>query len=217
MAMGTAIWLVVLIPAMFFVAIFNNVYTAIFGEAKSELVLPYNESEGIVWEYDNVNDYYMELVETRIEGDRQIFVFENEECKEDVNGYLMDAVFTDKNGNQVKYYALHGDTYNGPSYYKADECYTAQYTVTAEKERRKHHWDVYSESDNILCQPEKEEGTDTFTIIMTPKDIGEGTLEEAEIRPRFVYENRKGKHKEFTAYLYFKVIDGELTEYDPYA
>lgn len=216
MAMGTSIWLIVLIPAMFFVAIFNNAYTAIFGEAKSELVLPYNESEGIVWEYDNVNDYYMELVETRIEGERQIFVFENEDCKEDINGLLMDVVFTDKNGNQIKYYALKGDTYNGPTYYEADECYVAQYTVTAEKERRKHHWETHQENESILCQPEKEEGTDTFTIVMTPDDIGEGTLEEAQLVPRFVYENRKDKKRE-SIFVYYKVIDGVLTEFDPYA
>lgn len=51
---------------------------------------------------------------------------------------------------------------------------------------------------------------------MTPDDIGEGTLEEAQLVPRFVYENRKDKKRE-SIFVYYKVIDGVLTEFDPYA
>ncbi len=214
--MGTAIWLIVLIPAALIMSILGDIHVAIHGQAKSELVMPYDEANGIVWEYDDVNDYYIELVEMRIDGDKQIFVFANEDCKEEINGSLMDIVFTDKNCNKVTYYALRGDDYDGPTFYEENECYTAQYTVTAEKERRKHHWETYQENGSILCQPQKEEGTDTFTIVMTPKNIGENNLEDTKLVPRFVYENRKDKKRE-SIFVYYKVIDGVLTEYDPYA
>lgn len=177
--------------------------------------MPYDESQGIVWEYDDVNDYYIELAETRVEDDKQIFVFANEDCKEEINGSLMDVVFTDKNGNRMKYYALRGDDYNGPVFYEEDECYTARYTVTAEKKRKRHHWETYQENDSILCQPRAEEETATFTVVMTPDDIGEGTPEEAQLVPRFVYENRKDKKRE-SIFVYYRVIDGVLTEYNPY-
>ncbi len=214
--MGASIWLIVLIPAALIMSILGDIHVAIHGQAKSELVMPYDEANGIVWEYDDVNDYYIELAEMRIEGDKQIFVFANEDCKEEINGSLMDIVFTDKNGNKVTYYALRGGDYDGPEYFHESDCYTAQYTVTAEKERRKHHWETYQENGNILCQPRKEERTDTFTIVMTPKDIDENNLEDAKLVPRFVYENRKDKKRE-SIFVYYKVIDGVLTEYDPYA
>lgn len=215
MAMGTAIWLIVLIPAALIMSIIGDIHVAIHGQAKSELILPYDESQGIVWEYDDVNDYYIELAETRVEDGKQIFVFANEDCREEINGSLMDVVFTDKNGNRMKYYALRGDDYNGPVFYEEDECYVAQYTVTAEKKRKRHHWETYQENDSILCQPRVEEETATFTVVMTPEDIGEGTPEEAQLVPRFVYENRKDKKRE-SIFVYYKVIDGVLTEYNPY-
>ena len=215
MAMGTAIWLIVLIPAALIMSIIGDIHVAIHGQAKSELVLPYDESQGIVWEYDDVNDYYIELAETRVEDGKQIFVFANEDCREEINGSLMDVVFTDKNGNRMKYYALRGDDYNGPVFYEEDECYVAQYTVTAEKKLKRHHWETYQENDSILCQPRVEEETATFTVVMTPEDIGEGTPEEAQLVPRFVYENRKDKKRE-SIFVYYKVIDGVLTEYNPY-
>ncbi len=215
MAMGTAIWLIVLIPAAFIYSIVGDIHVMIHGQAKSELVMPYNEAEGIVWEYDNVNDYYMELVDTRIEGDKQIFVFENESCKEEINGYLMDIVFTDKNGNQVKYYALRGGDYDGPTYFAEDECYATQCTVTAKRSRKRYHWKVDRESSSILCQPIKEESSDIFTIVMTPDDIGDYNLSDIELVPIFEYNNRRDKTKE-TVYKYYKVIDGVLTEYDPH-
>lgn len=215
MAMGTAIWLIFLIPAAFIMSIVGDIHVAIHGEAKSELVLPYNEAEGIVWEYDDVNDYYIELADTRIEGDKQIFVFQNESCKEDINGSLMDIVFTDKNGNQKKYYAQRGGDYDGPEYFEESECYSAQCTVTAEKPRKRCHWDVDQENASILCQPFKEEATDTFTIVMTPDDIGDYDLNGIKLIPIFEYNNRRDKTKERIT-TYFKVIDGVLTEYDPY-
>ena len=215
MAMGTAIWLIFLIPAALIYSIIGDIHVAIHGEAKSELVLPYNEAEGIVWEYDDVNDYYMDLVDTRVEGDKQIFVFQNESCKEEINGFLMDIVFTDKNGNQKKYYALCGGDYDGPTYFTEDECYATQCTVTAEKERRNCHWKVERASSSILCQPVKEEPSDTFTIVLTPDEIGEADINIKKLTPILEYRNRRDKTKE-TVYKYYKVIDGVLTEYDPH-
>lgn len=213
--MGASIWLIFLIPAALIMSIIGDIHVAIYGQANSELVLPYNEAEGIVWEYDDVNDYYIKLAETRIEGDKQIFVFENQNCDEDINGSLMDIIFTDKNGNQMKYYALRGGDYDGPTYFAQDECYATQCTVTAKKERKKCHWKVEQESKSILCQPYVEDGTVTFTIVMTPDDIGDYDLNGIKLVPVFDYNNRREKTKE-TEYKNYKVIDGILTEYDPY-
>lgn len=50
----------------FFASIFMPFFDASAGTDKAQVILPYNENEGIVWEYDCVNDPYTELIETEI-------------------------------------------------------------------------------------------------------------------------------------------------------
>ena len=73
--MGSSIWLVVLVPLMAVYALFGGIKGAIFGYPQAEVVLPYNEESGTVWEYDAANDPYIGLDEVKVDGDEQIFVF----------------------------------------------------------------------------------------------------------------------------------------------
>ena len=74
--MGTSVLLVFLAPLLAIYALFGGLFSEIMPSPKAEIVLPYNESQGLVWEYVEQEDYHINLIEEKIEGDEQIFVFE---------------------------------------------------------------------------------------------------------------------------------------------
>ena len=108
--MGSSVLLVFLAPFfaiyVFFVGIFNESAP----QPQAEIVLPYNESQGLVWEYVEDEDYYINLLEVKVEGDKQIFVFEADQSTstslddifsvffEPTEGYIIDLAFVDQNG-----------------------------------------------------------------------------------------------------------------------
>lgn len=221
--MGTSVLLIFAAPIMLFFVIFGNLFSAVTGE-KTEVVLPYDESKGIIWEYDGNEDYYVNLIETRVEGDKQIFVFQDCTKNADVEfvGGMMDLVFTDENGNQVKYYACSDNGYGGPLIYEESECLVTEYTVTAKYPREELAWRATQESDSVLIQPLSHDITVTFTIVYTPANrrYDNALFSQYKFTPMFYYTNEEGHLIESVAVRY-KVVDGKLaidkeSHYVPY-
>lgn len=210
--MGTSVLLIFVAPIMFFYLIFGNLFAVATGE-KTEVVLPYDEARGIVWEYEADEDYYVNLVETRIEGDEQIFVFQD--CKSNTDaefvGGMMDLIFTDKNGNQKKYYACSDNGYAGPLIYEEDECLITEYTVTAKYPREELAWRATQESNSVLIQPLSHDITVTFTIVYTPANrmYDNALFSQYKFTPMFYYTNEEEHLIESVAVRY-KVANGKL-------
>ena len=74
--MGTSVLLVFLAPFFAIYAFFVGIFSEFEPKPQAEIILPYNESQGLVWEYEEQEDYYIDLVEEKIDGNKQIFVFE---------------------------------------------------------------------------------------------------------------------------------------------
>ncbi|MBQ3151226.1 MAG: hypothetical protein IJB86_08295 [Clostridia bacterium] len=209
--MGSSIWLIVIIPVMLIYSIFGNIFTAVFGKPKTELELPFDESAGIVWEYDNSEDYFIELVEVKVENDKQIFVFRDADSDDipDMVGRLMDLVFTDKNGNRKKYYATESDSpFKGSAFYEESECYTALHTATAINPDDSLHWSVMQESDSVLTMPMTNEPEVTFVIVATPEDL-KWMEKGQQFIPIFDYETDDGAYVEYITTEYI-IEDGKL-------
>ena len=69
--MGTSILLIFIIPAAIFQVIFSYISGAFMGYPTAKVELPYDEATGLVWEYDNVDDPYINLVETETKDGNQ--------------------------------------------------------------------------------------------------------------------------------------------------
>ena len=119
----------------FFASFFTPFFGALTGTDSAQVILPYDENKGIVWEYDRVNDPYAKLTKTEIVDDTQIFTFRTTQNSlfntADGTGYVMDFIFTDKNGNSKKYYAV--DLNKGFQIYAPGEYAEFELTVTAEE------------------------------------------------------------------------------------
>lgn len=177
--MGASIWMIFLFPVMLLVALFGNFFTEITGKTQAEIALPYDETKGMVWEYDNKDDFYIDFVEVRIEGNEQIFVFKDneEEAREDKTGRCMDLVFTDKNGNEKTYYADFA-SFGELVFYEESECLITEYTAVAHDPFENFHWISDSKKDRVLIQPISYDDEVTFTVVCMPDDIEKLKAEE---------------------------------------
>ena len=128
--MGTSILLIFIIPAMIFEVIFSFVSGAFVGYPTAKVELPYNEATGLVWEYDNVDDPYINLADTEIEDGKQIFYFECSGMNFEPNGEMMELVFTDQNGNEEVFYCVTSAKINAPSIYSEEECTLTEITLS---------------------------------------------------------------------------------------
>ncbi len=180
--MGTSVLLVFLAPVMAAYILFGGAFEAVFGSPTEKVVLPYDESKGIVWEYDNVDDPYINLKEVQIKGDEQIFVFENSEdiitdlfnivmnsfLGTGYEGNVMDLVFTDENGNTETFYASAGGMMSAPDIFAAEECLVTQYTVTAENPSESGSWGTISGKEYVLAKKADVSPSATFTVVKMP-------------------------------------------------
>ncbi len=214
--MGASIWMIFFLPIMLIVAMFGNFFTEITGKTQAEIVLPYDESKGIVWEYDNKDDFYIDFVEVRIEEDKQIFVFKDNEAtydeveaREGKIGFCMDLVFTDKNGNKKTYYAdfaLYGELV----FYEESECLITEYTAVVHDPFENFHWISNGKKDRVLIQPISYDTEVTFTIVCMPDDIERLKAGESlAFAPGFGYVNEDGAFIESVTVEY-EMIDGKL-------
>ncbi len=216
--MGTSILLVFIIPAIFFGVAFSDISGAIFGYPTSEIVLPYDEEKGLVWEYDCVNDPNIELVETKFENGKQVFVFRGTgkiniaeiftKSEDEQQGDIMDLVFTDKNGNQKIYYGYNGNRIYEPQFYSAEDCQTIDITLTAENARKNASWEVVVNTGYVIMKKTTGGETENFTIIVTP-DTKDGTYATyGMFDVEFAYTNSRGKYLE-EAKAVFELQDGK--------
>lgn len=212
--MGASIWLIALIPLLPIVFIFNSFadfYVGFFNKEQAEIVLPYDESKGVVWEYDNKDDFYIDFVEVRIEKNEQIFVFKSNEAEapEDKNGSCMDLIFTDKNGNEKTYYADIVD-YGELVFYEESECLITEYTAVPKNPSDSRHWIADNRKDRILIQPISYEAEVTFTVVCMPDDIK--ALKRGDnyaLVPAFDYVKENGSLAESVG-VFYKLTDGKL-------
>lgn len=153
-----SVTIIVIIPLFFIMLLASSLIGAVTGGDRTEVVLPYEPEKGIIWDCD-VPDETVELVETEIDGNTQVFFFKSNSGME-MLGYFADIAkelitkdysdpkytygdlhkitFTDANGNEQIYYAeselntesIYIDTLK---IYAPDEYYAFDYTVTAQQ------------------------------------------------------------------------------------
>ena len=180
--MGSSVLLVLLAPFFAVYLFFVGIVTEIQGPPQAEIVLPYDESQGLVWEYVDQEDYYINLVEVKVEDDKQIFVFERETItseffsevilgftEERTTGEVIDLVFEDQNGNKETYY--HDPNESDLVLYAESDCRVIEYTVTALNPDEDHYWSINTEGgNNVLRQPVGDDD-ETFTIVVMPYEL----------------------------------------------
>lgn len=154
-----SVTIIVIIPIAIILILVSSLVGSITGGDKTQVILPYEPEKGIVWECDVQDDTPIELVETEIDGEKQIFYFKSNFSMNMVRNFADIAkdlitkeysdtewsygeyyrvTFTDENGNEQKYYAeTQTDTesiyFDKAVFYAPDEYFAFDYTVTAQQ------------------------------------------------------------------------------------
>lgn len=158
------------------------------GAHYKEIVLPYNESEGLVWEYDGKDDPYIKLEKITIDGNEQVFRFVSAGIDENdntyyYNGRCMELEITANNGQSETYYAVVNPWFFYDEVFLAHEDETITYTVTAERSSAdsEFEWKVdflHSDLENIVYFSDKTGEFNTFTLVyFKERPLNEGILE----------------------------------------
>lgn len=182
-------------------------FLAVFGLASGanykEVILPYSESEGLVWEYDGKDDPYIKLEKMTVNGNEQVFRFVSAGIDEDddiyyYNGRCMELDFTAQNGQSETYYAVVSPWIFYDEVFIANEDETITYTVTAERSPAdsEFEWEVdflHSDLDNVVHFSEKTGETNTFTLVyFNDRPQQDGILEAS-----FFYDTESDRMKEW--------------------
>ena len=182
-------------------------FLAVWGLASGahykEVVLPYNESEGLVWEYDGVDDPYIKLEKMTVDGNEQVFRFVSAGIDEEdeiyyYNGRCMELDFTAQNGQSETYYAIVSPWIFYDEVFLAHEDETITYTVTAERSPAdsEFEWKVDfldSDLDNVVHFSEKTGEINNFTIVyFNDRPHHDGILEAS-----FFYDTEGDRMKEW--------------------
>ncbi len=200
-----SVTVIFIVPIMLLFMLIGTVTGAVKGTNDTEVALPYDPSKGYVWEYDNDNDPLFNLIETKIEGNEQIFVFKGISLKERMeisdeveDGMLMDVIFTDKNGNELLYYAIpdmsYISFYEKINFYAPDEYGKIDYCPKAENEIENGKW----LDDNKGLTPYNPiatnivDGENVFSFLFFPDEVNGPTFEEVFC---YVDENREEKER----------------------
>lgn len=195
-----SVTIIVIIPLFLILFAGSSLIGAVTGGDRTQVVLPYEPEKGIVWECD-VPDETVELVETEVNGNTQIFRFRSTQTKDLIayfgelaKGLITDVypeheytygdiykiTFTDANGNEQIYYAepnldLESIYIDTLKIYAPDEYFTFDYTVTAQKPiEGEYGW--YNQDYSFRTEHYKAEYSPerTLTIVHTSDDIAEG-------------------------------------------
>lgn len=173
------------------------------GANYKEVILPYSESEGLVWEYDGKDDPYIKLEKMTVNGNEQVFRFVSAGIDEDddiyyYNGRCMELDFTAQNGQSETYYAVVSPWIFYDEVFIANEDETITYTVTAERSPAdsEFEWEVdflHSDLDNVVHFSEKTGKTNTFTLVyFNDRPQHDGILEAS-----FFYDTESDRMKEW--------------------
>ncbi len=176
-----SVTVIFIIPIMFVVMLFGTVTGAVKGDNVTKVQLPYNPDEGLVWEYDGVDDPLFDLVETEVKGNEQVFTFKGKSFVDVMKNELdtelvMDVVFSNVKGDELLYYACvnHGyiSLYEKIEFYSPDEYILFSYSPEEETTVEGAEWIVWGNSTNIYAEKEVD-GEKTFTFLFLPdKEIG---------------------------------------------
>lgn len=184
--MGASFTVLLFLPFLLVGAFFMNLSGFVTGADQTRIALPYDPEKGLVWEYDNKNDPYIKLHNTVIEGDEQIFCFRDKRgTTNSENGEWMDMIFTDKNGNQKKYYVSFDhegvleDKHQDFLVLAPGEYHEYDYTVKAQDTSHGGDWyitylDIYRTNLDIAYMPRQErKSEETFRLVFAKPEDGE--------------------------------------------
>lgn len=213
--MGAVFGIILSIPLAIFWMIVSPVIGLFSGADKAEIILPYDEASGMVWEYDNYQDAYVKLTDTRIEDDKQIFTFQRNYMvfDEGNGGMATDLVFTDKNGNSKTYYIACENGGFGMDVLAPGEYATYTHTAKAETPVNGAYWLRASNdsiiADFLLYQPIEKGEEAEFTVVCPLNDEYIGL----QLGMSFVYVSREysGDEHEKEQLLYKVTEDGTFT------
>ena len=197
--MGTSVLLIFLFPIMAVSILIDTLLGAPLALNTADIVLPYNPEKGVVWEYDNIDDPYIELVDTEIDGSKQIFTFGITGANWDNEGEVMELVFTDKNGNREVFYGCrgvlfdYGNLFRKPYFYDPDDYVTFEYTVTAETPLKNGKWEINNGNAYVIRDSETNGDSKAYTLIYIP---GKTAIPNNEMFLSFYYsDNFKTREK----------------------
>ena len=227
--MGSSVLLVFLAPFFAIYVFFVGIFNEFAPQPQAEIVLPYNESQGLVWEYVEDEDYYINLLEVKVEGDKQIFVFEADQSTstslvnifsvffEPTEGYIIDLAFVDQNGNiKTFYHDPRQDAQDPFIIYDESECMITEYTVTATDPEHADYWQVDFDGDNNIVRQPWVEDESAVTIVFMPYKIED--MENGENRIiRFTNNYWVDNTEYIEEYrVTFSVQNGQLVIVDEY-
>lgn len=164
----TVIFLPILLPFMYLITFFGNLFGVTFGMSTTEVALPYNEETGLVWECEKTDYGWFELTDTRVEGDTQVFVFEAEAAESHCN----EVVFTAKNGERLAYRARDigpaFPLYGKVKLYAPDEYVIYDYVPEPENKVENADWartTSGTQEDDYLLRKMEVDGKTVFRVI----------------------------------------------------
>ena len=227
-----SVTIIVIIPIALILILASSLIGAITGGDRTEVVLPYEPEKGIVWDCD-IPIGHVELVETEIDGETQVFYFRSTTGTDLIKSFVGVAkslitkeysepeytygdyykiIFTDQNGNEQIYYA---ETYSNSDsiyfslakIYSPDEYFAFNYTVTAQQPLEgEYGW--YNQDSTYRTEHYKAEPSPTKTVtIIHTDDIEDG----AEYYYKIEYGTLDGYKRE-TEFVKIKytITDGEV-------
>ena len=213
--MGAIFGIVFGIPLAIFWMIVSPIIGFFTGADKVEIILPYDEANGVVWEYDNYQDVYVKLTDTHIEDGKQIFTFQRNYLvlDEGNGGMATDLVFTDKNGNSQTYYIACANGGFGMKVLEPGEYAVYTHVAKAETPVKGAYWLRASNdsinADLLLYQPIEKVDETEFTLVYPLDDEYIGQQRAMS----FIYISRKysGDEHEKEQLLYKVIEDGTFS------
>lgn len=233
-----SVTIIFLFPLFLIYFAVSSVIGSVTGVDKTEVVLPYEPEKGIVWECDIQEDSPIELVETRIDGEKQIFVFKSDGINDAIDyfsdmakdvitkepldnweytyGHYFRITFTDKNGNEKIYYAesVLGDgsklLFVRVEIYSPDEYFAFDHTVTAQQPLEgEYGWYLLGHS-NLSAEHYKADCSPTKTVtIVLAGEFFKGYEEIYEYWFEYGSIDAKEKEKE-SVMIKYRIVDGEV-------
>ncbi len=127
-------------PIIYFIMFLGSMFGTVTGANITEVALPYDEANGIVWTCERTDYDWFELKDIKVKGDTQIFVFKAGNGE----SHCSAVVFKAENGEELVYYAR--DV--GPAFpiygkvrlYAPDEYIIYDYVPEPEIECEKGSW-----------------------------------------------------------------------------
>ena len=206
----TAIFLV---PFLSVFAIFIGFFEMLTGVGTEKVVLPYDPENGIVWEYNQGEEAFVDCIKSEIKNGQQIFTFRGKAIFDagrpssyEHDNVVDDICFEDENGNIKMYYAFidfRGDApgdpivYGSVDIYEETECVTFEYTVTAQQEVEDCYWLAYDydasmRQNRYIGECELKDAYErTYKFVFSPEDIKDHIFDMS-----FYYRTQPGKQYE---------------------